>query len=147
MPVAIRAAAINDKEACIELLQDLSDTTGEWLSGAVGDAFERFIDSESGQILLAEDDGELLGLASATYSLAMRFGGEYCQIEELVVEPSARGRKVGTLLFEETLKCARDRGCAEICAYVVEQADDARSYYERFGFENVGVEMRQRLIS
>ena len=147
MPVVIRAAAMNDKEACIELLQDLSDTTGEWLSGAAGDAFERLIDCERGQILLAEDDGELLGLASVTYNLAMRFGGEYCQLEELVVEPSARGRKVGTLLVEETLQCAKERGCAEIGAYVVEQADDTRSYYEKFGFESVGTEMRQRLIS
>ena len=138
---------MNDKEACIELLQDLSDTTGEWLSGAAGDAFERLIDAERGQILLAEDDGELLGLASVTYNLAMRFGGEYCQLEELVVEPSARGRKVGTLLVEETLHRATERGCAEIGTYVVEQADDTRRYYEKFGFESVGTEMRQRLIS
>ena len=40
MGVGMRTATVNDREACIELLQDLSDVTGEWLSSSAGEAFD-----------------------------------------------------------------------------------------------------------
>ena len=110
-----------------------------------GEVFDRLLDGVRGQVLVAEDDGELLGLASVTFNLAMRYGGEYCQLEELVVDPAARGKKVGALLVEATIESARGRGCAEIGAYLVEATEHNRPFYEKFGFEAVGTEMRQVL--
>lgn len=145
MAVNIRAANAGDREACIELLQDLSGVTGEWLSSSAGDAFDGLLDGARGQILVAEEDGELLGLASVTYNLAMRFGVEYCQLEEVVVEPSARGRQVGRRLMEATLAQARQRGCAEIGAYLTDAAELSRGFYEKFGLESIGTTMRHSL--
>lgn len=146
MPINIRVATTSDREACIELLQDLSDVTGEWLSAAAGDAFDALLDGVRGQVLIAEEDGEMFGLASVTYCLAMRFGGEYCQFEELVVEPSARNKRVGSMLMEATLANARARGCVEIGAYLTDAAEANKPYYEKFGFRTIGTEMRQRLV-
>lgn len=145
MATTIRPATASDKEACIELLQDFDDATGEGLSKAAGEVFERLLDRDRGVILLAEDDGELLGLASASFNLAMRYGGEYCQVEELVVDPAARGKHAGAELLEGIVAAARERGCAEIGAYVFEAAEHNRSFYEKFDFSVVGTEMRRPL--
>ncbi len=145
MPLTIRPATANDKEACIELLQDFDDATGEGLSKAAGEVFDALLNGDRGTVLLAEDDGELLGLASVSYNLAMRYGGEYCQIEELVVDPAARGKHAGAALVEATVAHAKERGCGEIGAYVFDAAEHNRSFYEKFGFNAVGTEMRQPL--
>ncbi len=71
------------------------------------------LDGERGEILMAEEDGIILGMASVSYNLATRYGGEYCRLEELVLDPSARGRNVGAPLLTRTVDRARARGCAE----------------------------------
>ncbi|MEM7363625.1 MAG: GNAT family N-acetyltransferase [Pseudomonadota bacterium] len=141
----IRIANQKDREACVELLLDLIDVTGEHLSRAAREAFDSLLDGQRGQVIVAEDDGELLGMVSLSYNVAMRYGGEYCQVEEVVVDPAARGRKVSSALMEAALDHARRRGCEEVGAYVVDNASENRSFYEKFGFVQVGVEMRQRL--
>lgn len=143
----IRTANQNDREACVELLLDLIDVTGEHLSKATREAFNLLLDGQRGQVLVAEDDGELLGMVSLSYNVAMRYGGEYCQVEEVVVDPAARGRGVSTALMKAALDHARGRGCEEIGAYVVDNASENRTFYEKFNFIQVGVEMRQRLDS
>ena len=145
MTVAIRNAKKTDREACIELLQELRAADRGPLSVDAGEVFDRLLDGVRGRVLVAEDDGELLGLASVTFNLAMRYGGEYCQLEELVVDPNARGKQVGARLVEATIEQARVRGCAEIGAYLVAATEHNRPFYEKFGFQSVGTEMRQVL--
>lgn len=145
MTVKIRNAVATDREACIELLQELRAADRGPLSVDAGEVFDRLLDGVRGRILVAEDDGELLGLASMTFNLAMRYGGEYCQLEELVVDPAARGRQLGARLVEATVERAKGRGCAEIGAYLVAATEHNRPFYEKFGFAAVGTEMRQVL--
>jgi GNAT superfamily N-acetyltransferase len=145
MSVNVRVAVAADKDACLALMGELSAATGSSLNPAMGDAYDELLDGTRGQILVAEEQSRLLGLASVTYNLAMRYGGEYCQLEELVVGPEARGKKVGALLLETTLANARLRGCAEIGAYLVESTEHNRAFYYKFGFTPVGTEMRQVL--
>jgi len=145
MTVNVRVAVAADKDACLTLMRELSAATGSNLNPAMGDAYDGLLDGRRGQILVAEEQTRLLGLASVTYNLAMRYGGEYCQLEELVVDPEARGKKVGALLIKATLANARSRGCAEIGAYLVVSTEHNRAFYEKFGFTSVGTEMRQVL--
>ena len=137
MTVAIRNAVATDREACIELLQELRAADRGPLSAEAGEVFDQLLDGQRGQVLIAEDDGEMLGLASVTFNLAMRYGREYCQLEELVVDPAARGKNVGGLLVQATIACAKERDCAEIGAYLVATTEHNRPFYEKFGFEAV----------
>lgn len=125
----------------------LGSATGGSIHPAAAAVFDALLDGSRGRVLVAEADGRVLGLASVTYNLAMRYGGEYCQLEELIVDPSARGRNIGALLVEATLAGARARGCAEYGLYLVESTEHNWPFYQRFGFEKVGTELRQLLIS
>jgi len=94
---------------------------------------------------VAEAAGVVLGMASVSYRPAMRYGGEYCQLEELIVDPTARGKNVGGLLVQATLDQARQRGCAEYGLYLVASTEGNAAFYAKYGFEKVGSELRQAL--
>lgn len=146
MAVLVRFAQPADKSRCEELLGLLNAATGGSRSGAFGAAFDELVGGARGQILVAEENANLLGMASVSYNLALRYGGEYCQLEELIVDPVARGKNIGALLVEATLSQARARGCAEYGLYLVASTEDNQAFYEKFGFQKVGSEMRQPLL-
>lgn len=117
----------------------------EEMEGIAGIVFENLIDGSRGEVLVAEEAGAILGMASVSYNLAMRYGGEYCQLEELIVDPAARGKNVGGLLVQTTVERAKARGCSDYGLYLVKSTEHNRPFYEKYGFKFVGSEMRQRL--
>lgn len=144
MTITIRSAESADADRCLELLFTLRNTP---LVSAEGEraVFERLLDHERGQVFVAVDGDNVLGMATVSYNLAMRYRGEYCQLEELIVDPAARGLNAGGLLVQHTVDNARQRGCGEYGLYLVESTEHNRPFYERYGMVVVGTEMRQRL--
>lgn len=142
MSVKVRSAEAPDKDACLRLIGTL---TGRAPDSGWDRTFDQLCEGDRGAIVLAEENGVVLGVATVSYNVAIRYGGEYCQLEELIVDEKARGKNVGALLMEVVISRARDRGCAEIGLYVLERTEGNRPFYERFGFKHVGSEMRQPL--
>jgi len=142
MSVVVRPAEAKDKEACLDLISTL---TGREPEDGWSATFDALVSGERGEILIAEEDGVVLGVATVSYNLAVRYAGEYCQLEELIVNEAARGKNAGAALMEAAVARARDRGCAEMGLYLVEWTEKNRPFYEKFGFEVVGSEMRQSL--
>ncbi|MEO2174337.1 MAG: GNAT family N-acetyltransferase [bacterium] len=145
MSVQIRAAKLSDEVQCMELLNLLGEKAGEAFSPLASEVFKGLLDESGGQILVASDEEQLLGMVSVSYSRAMRYGGEYCQLEELIVNPAARGKNVGALLMNAIVDKARQRGCADFGLYLIATTESNQSFYEKFGFTKVGSEMRQNL--
>jgi GNAT superfamily N-acetyltransferase len=143
MAIIIRQANSSDKEACLGLLQALSDATGSTANPQAGQVYEAMINGARGEILVADQAGQLLGMASLSYNLALRHGGEYCQLEELVVAHAARGKNAGAALMQAAVAAAKQRGCAEFGLYLMATTENNREFYEKFGFQAVGTEMRQ----
>ena len=142
--VEIRPATGEDRDACANLLKMLTAATGSAWETKLS-AFDAFVDQSRGALLVADRAGELLGLASISFNIALRYDGEYCQLEELVVAPEARGLNLGAKLMEATLTTARARGCKDFGLYLIESTEKNQAFYEKFGFERVGSEMRQSL--
>ena len=145
MSVNIRLAKQDDEQRCLELLNVLADTTSDSNKIFNSDTFSKLISNERGSLLIAEENKIILGMASISFNLALRYNGEYCQLEELVVDQNARGKNVGGLLIEETLKLAKNRGCKEFGLYLLESTKHNQSFYEKYGFVVIGDEMRQSL--
>ena len=142
MTVTIRAAQSADRQRCMELLSMLNEAN----SGAgMAEIFDQLLDHSRGCVFVAEEEGSLLGLASVSYILAMRYRGEYCQLEELIVDPAARGKQAGKLLVQHTIDAARARGCGEYGLYLVATTEHNQPFYEQFGISVVGSEMRMPL--
>ena len=146
MSVNIRLAKQDDEQRCLELLNVLADSTSDSNKIFNSDTFGKLISNERGSLVIAEENRIILGMASISFNLALRYNGEYCQLEELVVDQDARGKNVGGLLIEETLKLAKNRGCKEFGLYLLESTKHNQSFYEKYGFVVIGDEMRQSLL-
>ncbi len=109
---------------------------------AYGRAFERMLETERGVVILAEEEGQVLGIISVSFNLALRYAGNYAQIEELVVDETARGKQVGAILARAAVQEAIRQGCSEIGLYA---RDETRGFYEKLGFTPAGTELRRRL--
>ena len=120
-------------------------STGQELQKGWEEAFSELLNGQRGAILVAEEDGVILGTVTISYNLAIRYSGEYCQLEELIVDGTARGKNAGGLLVQAAIDSAKARGCAEMGLYLIETTEGNRPFYEKYGFEYVGSEMRQRL--
>jgi ribosomal protein S18 acetylase RimI-like enzyme len=139
--IATRAARGEDEARVLGLLGQLfeRDISRDPPRGA---AFRRMLGSERGFVILAEEGEEVLGVISVSVNLAIRFDVAYAQIEELVVDSAARGKRAGAVLVRAAMDEARRRGCEEMGLY---PREETRAFYEKLGFSYVGVELRQRL--
>lgn len=143
----IRAAVASDESEVFRLLRQLF---GDRRMGdeAVVDSsrarrtFGALLDGARGHVLVAEDQGRLIGVISMSYDVAIRYGGEYAQIEELLVDEAARGMSLGAALVNAAVDAARARGCGEIGLYAREHN---RAFYEKLGFAYAGPELRRAL--
>ena len=145
MGVIVRLAKLEDQQRCSELLDVLAQVTSDPHEIFDSETFEDLISNERGSLVVAEESGNVLGMASISFNLALRYNGEYCQLEELVVDQDARGKNVGGLLIEETISLAKIRGCKEFGLYILESTKHNQTFYEKYGFIKVGEEMRQPL--
>lgn len=142
MTITIRPAKAADEDRCLALLSMLRQAPPE---PAWGTVFRQLLDGERGIVLVADEDGALLGSAALSFNLAMRYGGIYAQLEELIVDPAARGRSLGGMLLEAAIAAARDKGAAEFGLYLIQSTTHNRPFYEKYGLRTVGDEMRMAL--
>ena len=142
---AVRTARREDQPRLLELLEQLfsgaQDTRAAdtaWRSALPG-----LLGSDRLRVLVVEDGDGVVGLISFSFNQALRYAGEYCQIEELIVDPRGRGRNLGALLVRSAIEAARARGCLEIGLYAREET---RAFYEKLGFGYRGPEVRLALL-
>jgi GNAT superfamily N-acetyltransferase len=142
MSVVTRPARAADEDRCLALIESLTSAAAApgWRR-----TYRELLGGARGAILVAEEADAILGVATASYNLAIRYAGEYAQLEELIVDPAARGKNAGGLLVQAVVDAARARGCGEIGLYLIESTERNRPFYEKYGFRVVGSEMRQTL--
>ena len=140
--VHTRPAEMSDQPRVFDLIEQL---TGETITSSWQTVFESHLRRERGAVVVAENDDGILGIATVSYNMTIRYGGEYCELEELIVDDSARGLNLGRILVQRTIDDARRRGCAEIGLYLVPSTEGNRGFYEKLGCAVLGTERRQNL--
>ncbi|GAB3606648.1 hypothetical protein GCM10027413_20570 [Conyzicola nivalis] len=126
----IRPARASDADVVFTLLNELAVS---YLPDR--DAFDLTFDSfaagESNALLLvAEVDGVVHGYALTTISRLLYTNGSSAQLQELVVESSAQGAGLGSLLVEATERECRERGVRQLTV----ASRRASGFYERLGY-------------
>src|SRR5688500_1157267 len=89
------------------------------------------IADDGSAVLVAEADGELVGLCTAYLDLdSVRFGRR-CWVEDLAVHPERRSAGVGGALLDAAGDWARERGATHIELDTGIARADAQRFYER----------------
>lgn len=93
----------------------------------------------------ARVDGRLVGtLALAVFPLLT---GKRAWIEDVVVEPEARGRGVASALIESALRRAAERGCRTVDLTSRPSRVEANRLYEKLGFERRDTNVYRKTVA
>ncbi|MCD6726786.1 MAG: GNAT family N-acetyltransferase [Solirubrobacteraceae bacterium] len=96
----------------------------------------RLIDDPSTEFLLgaAHPGAQAVGIVQLRYRLSIWHDGGDCLVEDVYVEPHARGAGLGRGLVKAALARARERGCSRAELDVNEANGPAVALYESLGF-------------
>jgi GNAT superfamily N-acetyltransferase len=111
-------------------------------SGAARSVFRDLLTSEQGSVIVLDVDGEVLGVVTSSYVPAIRYGGIYARIEELIVDDKARGTGAGMMLLKAAIEEAGRRGCSLVTLY---SREHTRAFYEKAGFRYTGPELHRAI--
>lgn len=113
MSFNIRPATRADAKEAFDLVHELAvhDEIAEYLLITE----ERFTEAAFGenprfQILVAEEHGDTVAIATYTHRYHIWFGEELIEIDDLFVKPTARGHGIGNKLLEAIGKMGKEEG-------------------------------------
>ena len=134
----IRPARREDVEALTPLLDQL----GYPLPRAeVEQALAQLLGDPAHQVLVAEEDGRVVGYVNANFRPQLHHLAPVGTIDELVVDEAWRGRRIGEQLVEAVLEEARRRGADTVEVMTHERRERARDFYRRCGFEATSIKL------
>ena len=106
----------------------------------------RFFDAyEPVHALVAERDGQLVGLAHYIFHRSTTALGPNCYLQDLFTSETARGKGVGRALINAVYQRAKDAGSSRVYWLTHETNQTARELYDKVA-ENSGFVMYRKLF-
>lgn len=137
--VNIRPLSIDDLPAAKDLILQLAKATGSNFHIRPGQLEEIFRHMQQHPeiylSLVAEQDGEVVGLLSLLFYQSWFHAGGTALINELIIDQRMRNRGIGALLVEAAVIEAKRRGMDEIEVGTEQDNDGAQRFYRRCGFD------------
>lgn len=148
--IEIRQAVSSDVETIADFNIALCrETEGRDLDRAiVVKGVRRFVSEPSkGRYFVARIDGEVVGQTAHTFEWSDWRNGEIWWIQSVYVHPLHRSRGVFRALFTHIKQLGEaDAECCGIRLYMERENDNARSSYQRLGFNETGYEVFELLF-
>ena len=132
----VRLAGPEDAEDVARLISGFRAYYGEELPAEeeILAVVRRLLPDPATEYLLAGEPA--VGVAQLRFRLSVWTGTEDAWLEDLFVEPGARGRGAGRALTEASIERARLRGCGRIQLDANEANEPALALYRSLGFES-----------
>ncbi len=92
-----------------------------------------FGDRPAAECLVAEQDGATVGFALFFHNFSTFLCRKGLYLEDLYVQPAARGTGVGRLLLQRLARIAVERDCGRFEWSVLDWNVDAQAFYQRMG--------------
>ena len=137
--VTIREAGPADVETIVRLIRELAayENLADLVRITEADVLrDGFGARPCFECLLAEANGEAVGLAIHRPSYSTFDGRPGLYVEDLFVAEAARGLGIGRMLMARLAAIARERGCSRMSLAVLHW-NPARDFYRRLGFAQV----------
>jgi GNAT superfamily N-acetyltransferase len=99
-----------------------------------------------GELLVAEEEGAIVGVLAASWQRAIHVPGRYATIQDLWVDPEWRSRGIGAELVSALADRAREQGVARLEVGLPREdfpaLEQTEAFYRGAGFEHLGPRMR-----
>jgi len=147
--VRIRSAVPADAGALVALLAGGSLGPSDEDAGELAPyvaALEEIRDTPGCDVLVAEVDGEVVGMCQLMVVRHVQHGGGRCaELESVHVAADLRSHGIGGALVEAAVAAARAAGCYRVQLTSNGARADAHRFYERHGFEATHVGFKRLL--
>lgn len=117
------------------------DTVSENARKILGKQFK----DDTCNVLVARQGDKVIATATIYYIEVAVRALPYAFLEGLVVSKSKRGHGVGSALFKECIRLARQKNCYKMIFTSGQDRPDAHKFYEKLGFKKWGLEFRMDL--
>jgi GNAT superfamily N-acetyltransferase len=150
--VKVRQATLEDVPALVALFQELDRMQSDWrvftprpgFYDEVGLKYREAMSTENAVVLVAEDEGEIVGMAYGEVRIPSRFSDERAlELSGVVVRTGYRGRGVGRALIQEAARFAGELGVEWIELKTFAPNQGAMAFWEGLGFTPRVVQMTQ----
>jgi GNAT superfamily N-acetyltransferase len=137
--IVLRVATRADVPAVLELLENDEISRSRMLSeatdGALWKAFEEIDADPRNELIVADDDGEIVGTCQLTFTPSLsRRGTERMTIEAVRIRSDRRGAGLGRVMMLWALERARERGCGLAQLTTDKRRTSAQRFYTSLGF-------------
>ena len=89
---------------------------------------------DTGIILVARDNGKLVGMVSLLFSVSTALGGRVALLEDMMVSPAERGKGIGSDLLKAAIATAHEYDCQRITLLTDSNNKAAQQFYEAHDF-------------
>jgi GNAT superfamily N-acetyltransferase len=150
--VKVRQATLEDVPALVALFQELDRMQSDWrvftprpgFYDEVGLKYREAMSTENAVVLVAEDEGEIVGMAYGEVRIPSRFSDERAlELSGVVVRTGYRGRGVGRALVQEAARFAGELGVEWVELKTFAPNQGAMAFWEGLGFTPRVVQMTQ----
>jgi ribosomal protein S18 acetylase RimI-like enzyme len=150
--VKVRQATPEDVPALVALFQELDRMQSDWrvftprpgFYDEVGLKYREAMSTENAVVLVAEDGGEIVGMAYGEVRIPSRFSDERAlELSWVVVRSGYRGRGVGRALVQEAARFAGEMGVEWVELKTFAPNQGAMAFWEGLGFTPRVVQMTQ----
>ncbi len=132
--ISVRKGKREDLPRVLELIKELAEF--ERAAHEVSNTVSKMEEDGFGAnpvygFFVAEDEGLIQGLSLYYYRYST-WKGKRLYLEDIVVTESQRGKGIGKMLFDTTMKLALDEGCTGMMWQVLEWNTPAIDFYKKY---------------
>ena len=148
MDLKFRQAKCEDLPEIVRLLaDDFLGTTRERYESPLPEsyvnAFEEIDVDKNNELIVAENDGEVIGTLQITFTPSISFqGGKRATVESVRVDEKYRGQGIGKELIKWAINRAREENCVAMQLTTNADRTDAHRFYENLGFKKSHIGMK-----
>jgi ribosomal protein S18 acetylase RimI-like enzyme len=130
--VTVREAGRGDEAIVAELVRELARLEGE-TAAATPELVTEYLAFPLSGALLAELDGQVVGLLTWFVRPGLYHGGRWGYIDELLVREQARRKGVADALLEAVMTRFAAAGCVEVSVSTMPDNEPAKALYRKHG--------------
>ncbi len=132
----IRPAGLSDTQAMVQLLHQLFtvETDFDFSAERQQKGLELLLEAPTAVVMVAEEDGTVVGMATAQLVISTAEGGPSLLVEDLVVEPTCRNKGLGSALLTALAEWGARRGANRMQLLADRTNAPALNFYRQKGW-------------